>query len=305
MAKTEHRLLTHEEPAEYFDDGKMAFLDHLDELRTRLIRSFVAIAAGMVGAFLFVDRIADFVLTPAYRMLPAGSSLIMTKPGEGLSFYLDLALMGGIVLAAPFVTYQVWRFVAPGLYSSERRLIIPFIALTTMGTIAGAAFSHYALFPSMMAFFRTFDSPRIRFTPRVEDTFELYRNTLIGMVVVFQIPTLVLFLARIHVVTAGFLWRHCRYAVLGVFVIAAVLTPSPDPWNQTLFALPMMALYLISIGVAWLAAPKVRLSSSDSTLKLVFAAAVIDQTRRAVRMHEDLCEQPRSSGRIRLARRED
>jgi sec-independent protein translocase protein TatC len=275
-------------PVEERDDemanGKMAFLEHLDELRTRLIRSCLAIAAGMVVAFAFVERFADFVLAPTLRMLPAGAGLIMTRPGEGLSFYLDLALIGGVVLAAPFVTYQIWRFIAPGLYAREKRLMIPFAVLAMIGTLAGALFSHYLLFPSMMAFFGTFDSPRMRFMPRLQDTFELYRNMLIGMVAVFQIPTLVFVLARMQVVTARWLWRHIKYAVLIGFIVAAALTPSPDPWNQTVFAAPIIGLYVISIGVAWIVAPR-RNSASMShiksrDLKLVFAATIIDQARR-------------------------
>jgi sec-independent protein translocase protein TatC len=294
MAQTRSRM-TPEERKDEAPDGKMGFLEHLDELRSRLIRSCVAIAAGMLVAFVFVDRIADFVLAPAYLMLPAGSSLITTRPGEGLSFYLDLALMGGVVLAAPFVTYQVWRFIAPGLYARERRLMVPFVVLTTLGTLAGAAFSHYLLFPSMMSFFGTFNSPRIRFMPRVEDTFELYKNTLIGMVAVFQIPTLVFFLARMRVVTAGFLWRHIKYAILISFIAAAILTPSPDPWNQTIFAAPMIGLYVISIGVAWIVAPRrespVANGIGSRELKLVFAATVINQARR--RRDRSLAEFPR------------
>jgi sec-independent protein translocase protein TatC len=259
----------------------MAFLEHLDELRTRLIHSCVAVGVGMVVAFAFVNRIADFVLAPMVRMLPAGSSLIMTRPGEGLSFYLDLALIGGVVLATPYVTYQVWRFIAPGLYAREKRLIIPFIVLATGGTIAGALFSHYVLFPSMMAFFQTFDSPRMRFTPRVEDTFELYKNMLIGMVAVFQVPTLVFFLARMRLVTARFLWRHTKYAILVSFVVAAVLTPSPDPWNQTMLAAPMIVLYVCSIGVAWLVAPRQPGNrAAPRHLTLVFAATAIDLAHR-------------------------
>jgi sec-independent protein translocase protein TatC len=265
-------------------EGKMGFLEHLDELRSRIIRSLAALAAGMIVSFAFIDRIADFVLAPTFRLLPAGTSLIMTRPGEGLSFYLDLALLGGVLLAAPFITYQVWRFVAPGLYAREKRLIVPFLAVATCGTLAGALFSHYVLFPSMMVFFRTFDSPRMHFMPRVEDTFELYKNTLIGMVAVFQIPTLVLFLARLRLVTPRFLWRHLRYAILISFIAAAVLTPSPDPWNQTVFAAPMIALYLISIGLAWLAAPKPRGGGQSEIgsrrLELVFAATVLDHATR-------------------------
>jgi sec-independent protein translocase protein TatC len=273
-----------EEDSEDHGAGKMGFLEHLDELRTRLIYSCIAAAAGMVIAFLFVGRIADFVLAPVFRRMPPDASLIMTRPGEGLSFYLDLALMGGVLLAAPFVTFQVWRFIAPGLHAREKRLVLPFVVCATLGTLGGAAFSHYVLFPSMMAFFGTFDAPRIKFMPSIEHTFELYRNTLIGMVAVFQIPTLVFFLARIRVVTARFLWRHIKYAVLVIFIVAAVLTPSPDPWNQAVFAAPMLGLYVISIGIAWLVAPRRPAESADRLgspeLKLVFVAAVIDQARR-------------------------
>ena len=297
MAETQYQVPPGDESEDDQAAGKMGFLEHLDELRTRLIYSCIAVAAGMFIAFLFVDRIADFVLAPTLRMLPPGTSLIMTRPGEGLSFYLDLALIGGVMLAAPFVTYQVWRFIAPGLYAKEKRMVLPFVVSATLGTLGGAAFSHYVLFPSMMAFFRTFDSPRMRFMPRVEDTFDLYRNTLIGMVVVFQIPALVFFLARIRLVTARFLWRQMQYAVLLIFIVAAVLTPSTDPWNQTVFAAPMIGLYLISIGIAWLVAPRSQSPSSDritsASLKLVFAAAVMDQVR----------SQRRSAGEFpRLAR---
>jgi sec-independent protein translocase protein TatC len=290
MAEAQYQLPPEEE-SEAAGVERMGFLEHLDELRTRLIYSCIAAAAGMVVAFLFVGRIADFVLAPVFRRMPPGSSLIMTRPGDGLSFYLDLALMGGVLLAAPFVTYQVWRFIAPGLYAREKRLVLPFVVCATLGTLGGAAFSHYVLFPSMMAFFGTFDAPRIRFMPTIEHTFELYRNTLIGMVAVFQIPTLVFFLARIRVVTARFLWRHIKYAVLVIFIAAAVLTPSPDPWHQAIFAAPMLGLYVISIGIAWLVAPRRPAESADRfgsrELKLVFVAAVIDQARRRDRAPGD------------------
>jgi sec-independent protein translocase protein TatC len=236
----------------------------------------------MLVSFLFIGRIADFVLGPTLRALPSGSALIMTRFGEGLSFYMDLALLSGVVLAAPFITYQVWRFIAPGLYAPERRLVLPFLILATLGTLAGALFSHYVLFPSMVAFFSTFDSPRIRLMPRVEDTFGLYKNMLIGMVAVFQIPTLAFFLARLRLVTARFLWRHLGYAVVISFVAAAALTPSTDPWNQAVFAAPMIALYVIGIAIAWIVAPRSDRPgpSASPHLKLVFAAGVIEQASR-------------------------
>jgi sec-independent protein translocase protein TatC len=277
------RHLTPEPPDDDSADSKMGFLDHLEELRTRLIRSCLAIAGGMVVAFFFMDPIAEFVLGPSLRMLPEGSSLISVRPGEGFSFYLDIAFIGGIILAAPFVMYQVWRFIAPGLYAREKRFAVPFVVLTTIGTVAGALFSHYVLFPSTMAFFGTFGSSRIKFMPRVEDTFDLYKKLLIGMVLVFQMPTVVFFLAKMRLVTARLLWRNIKYAILIIFIIAALLTSSPDPWNQTVFAAPMIALYLISIGIAWAVGPKgeppVR-EHGDSPKLLILTAAVMDQVRK-------------------------
>ena len=264
------------------EEARMGFLEHLDELRRRIIACCVALALGMFASFFFVESIGDFVLAPTFSALPAGTSLIMTRPGEGLSFYLDLALLGGFIFAAPVITFQVWRFIAPGLYSRERKLVIPVVLLASVGTIAGAAFTHYVLFPSMMSFFNSFDSPRMQFMPRVEDTFELYRNMLLGMVAVFQIPTLVLFLARLRLVTAKFLWQQIRYAVLISFIASAVLTPSADPWNQAVFAAPMIGLYIISIGIAFIAFPRGKGTVEPGTrnLKLVFAATVLEQAAR-------------------------
>jgi sec-independent protein translocase protein TatC len=283
MPETRHQLPP-EDPDDDLDEGRMGFLEHLDELRKRIIRSCIAIGIGMAVAFVFVDRIADFVEGPIVRMLPAGSALVFIRPGEAFSFYLDLSLIGGIFLAAPFVMYQVWRFIAPGLYAKEKKFAIPFVVLTTIGTVGGALFSHYVLFPAMMAFFGTFHSPKMRFMPRVEDTFELYKMMLMGMVVVFQIPTLVFFLAKMRLVTARFLWRNFQYAIFIIFIIAAVLTPTTDPWNQTVFAAPMIGLYLISIGIAWLVGPKGEAeASSDSNsnkLRLVIGAMVVDQARK-------------------------
>ena len=267
------------------EDGgaRMGFLDHLDELRIRLIRCCVAIGAGMAVSVLFLNRLEGFVLDGLQSSLPSGSSLIYSRPGEGFAFYFDLSLMGGLVIAAPLVTYQVWRFIAPALHRNEKRLVVPFLVLAIGGSIVGALFSHYVLFPSMMTFFGAFDSPRMRFMPRVEDTFALYKSTLTGMVGVFQIPTLVFVLARLGLVSARFLWRHLRYAVLAAVTVSALLTPSPDPWNQLVFAAPMIGMYVLGIGIAWLAHPKTsRADDAHGTqaLGLVIAASVFEQARR-------------------------
>ena len=278
---TPHLQLSPEEPEDERREARMGFLEHLDELRTRLIRACLAVAAGMGIAFFFVDRISNFVLEPTLRMLPPGSQLVFIRPGENFSFYFDIALIGGAVLAAPFVMYQIWGFIAPGLYATERKFVIPFMVFAAIGSLGGALFSHYLLYPAMMGFFGAFHSPGVTFMPSVEYTFELYKNLLLGMVVVFQLPTLVFFLAKMRLVTARFLWRHIKYAILVIFVVAAVLTPSPDPWNQALFAVPMIGLYLISIGIAWIVGPKRDAEPpTHRGLQLVIGAMVMDQAMK-------------------------
>ncbi len=269
---------TEPEPSE----GRMGFLEHLDELRRRIIVCCIALAAGMLAAFFFVERIADFVLAPTLSALPPDTTLIMTRPGEGLSFLLDLALMAGFIFAAPVITHQVWQFIAPGLHAREKTLVLPLVVLACLGTLAGAAFTHYVLFPSMMAFFSRIQFTKIVYKPSLEETFELYRNMLLGMVAVFQIPTLVLFLARLRLITARFMWNQIGYAILISFVAAALLTPSSDPWNQAIFAAPMIGLYMISIGIAFIAAPRkpAQREPINAQLKLVCAATVLEQASR-------------------------
>src|SRR5437762_3372192 len=282
MAEARQHVVPDEPDGEQ-GEGKMGFLEHLDELRKRIIRSCIAIAAGMLVAFFFVDRLGDFILAPTLKTLPPGEALIYTKPGEGFAFYLDIALIGGIVLAAPFVMYQVWRFIAPGLYAKEKKFAVPFVVLTTVGSIGGALFTHYVMFPATISFLGTFHSTAMRFVPRVEDTFDLYKNMMIGMVVVFQMPTLIFFLAKMRLVTARFLWRNFQYAILVIFILAAALTPSTDPWNQTIFAAPMIGLYLAGIVIAWIVGPKQDKANQQDAhkLRLVFAATVLEQARRS------------------------
>src|SRR5437868_13113267 len=134
MTATTHRL-----PGDDEDDdpreARMGFLEHLDELRVRIIRAGIAVGIGMAIAFAFYQRLGDFVLQPITASLPAGSALVYIKPGEGFSFYLNISLIGGLLLAAPFVMYQVWGFIAPGLYANEKKLVLPFVALTSLGSV--------------------------------------------------------------------------------------------------------------------------------------------------------------------------
>ncbi len=245
-------------PPEEEDDaaaGRMSFLEHLDELRKRLVRAVIALAIGVLISFTFITRIYDFIMGPMYQAVP-GVSLIYTEPTEAFALYIRLSLIAGTVIAAPAIMYQVWKFIAPGLYSNEKKFAIPFVVLSTAGFLGGAAFNHYLMFPFMMRFFASFTTNELRFMPRLEPVFSMYTKFLLAMGLVFQMPTIVFFLAKMGVVTARFLLRNIKYAILVIFIISAVITPTGDPGTQTVFAAPMIGLYLISIGIAWLVGPK-------------------------------------------------
>ncbi len=245
-------------------EARMSFLEHLDELRTRLMVSAVAVLAGFLVALAFVGRVFRFVMEPLKAALPPGDSFIATEPTEMFLLWLKAAMLVGAVLAAPVVMWQLWLFVAPGLYAHEKRLAIPFILLSTVCFVAGAAFSHYVLFPIAWRFFAGFTSDYVAFMPRVQATFALYAKLLLAMGLVFEMPTLVLFLARMGVVTARTLIRQFKYALLAIFVIAAVVTPGPDVVSQLLVAGPMLALYGLSVLIAWVAAPRPRAAAEEA-----------------------------------------
>jgi sec-independent protein translocase protein TatC len=240
--------------------GKMSFLEHLDELRKRIVQSCLGVAVGILASFAFINYIVNFILTPTWKVLPAGSRMIYTQPGEAFGLYIQVSLIMGVVLAAPWIMYQVWLFIAPGLYANEKRFAVPFVLMSTIGFVGGAAFNHYIVFPFMMSFFASFNTADLIFMPRLEDVFDLYTKMLLGMGLVFQMPTVVFFLAKMRLVTARFLLRNTKYAILVIFVVAAVVTPSGDMITQSIFAAPMLGLYALSILIAWIVTPKREIS---------------------------------------------
>jgi sec-independent protein translocase protein TatC len=184
--------------------------------------------------------------------------MIYTVPGEAFSVYVQIALIAGVVATSPFIMYQVWQLIAPALYLKEKRFALWFILMTSAGFIGGAAFNHYVAFKMLMLFFGSFNSAQLSFMPRLNDVFDIYTRMLFVMGVVFQMPTLVFFLAKMGLVTARLLTKHFKYAVFVIFIIAAVVTPSGDPYNQAILALPMIGLYILSIFIAWVFAPVVK-----------------------------------------------
>jgi sec-independent protein translocase protein TatC len=239
-------------------EGQMSFLEHLEELRKRILRSCIAVALGVVATFWVIQPIFDFILAPTRRVLPPGVKMIYTQPGEAFSLYVTVALIAGVVVAAPFIMYQVWMFIAPGLYANEKKMAYPFVGLTTLGFVLGAAFNHYIAFGVMMSFFASFNSAELAFLPGLRDVFGLYTRMLLVLGLVFQLPTIVYFLAKMKVVTGRFLLVNLKYAVLIIFTAAAIITPGGDMWGQVIIAVPMLGLYMLGIVIAWVVNPRGR-----------------------------------------------
>lgn len=231
----------------------MTFLEHLDELRRRLIRAALAILVAFVGCFFFYRQIFNFLMQPLREVIePLGGELIATTPPEIFILGLKMSLLVAIVISTPAWLGQVWGFVAPGLYKHERRLALPFIVIGSIFFIAGAVFCHYVLFPAAANFLGTFGGggEEIEIRYRVSEVFSFYARLVIGTAVVFQIPSLALLLSRLGLITPSFLLRYFKYAILAIFVLAALLTP-PDPTTQIILAGPMIVLYVLSIGITW------------------------------------------------------
>jgi sec-independent protein translocase protein TatC len=233
------------------DRSRMGFLEHLDELRRRIIYSVYAILASFAVTFWYMGRMNIYML--AYFTQTAGAGkLIATQLTEGFMFEFKVALLAATILAAPFVFAQLWLFVAPGLYAREKKVVIPFVASATLLFSAGVWFGHVIAFPSMVKFFAAFTNDYLVVMPSLQLIFSFYVKMILGLGLIFEMPMLVFFLARFGIVSAGFLVAKTKYAILAIFIIAAVATPSPDPVNQCIFAAPMIALYALSIGVAWI-----------------------------------------------------
>lgn len=238
--------------------GRMGFIEHLEELRRRLIVSLAATFAGFCVSLFFAERIFAFVMKPLRDALPAGGHLIYTDGGEMFVASLQISFMAGLLIAAPVLMLQAWLFIAPGLYVHEKRLAVPFVLSATLCFVGGAAFSHYVSFPAASRFFASFATGFVEFQPKVSSALSLYMRMMLACALAFQLPTITMFLARMRLVTARWMLRHIKYAVLGVFVIAAIVTPDGSPVSQVTLALPMLGLYVLSIGVAWVFAPRAR-----------------------------------------------
>jgi sec-independent protein translocase protein TatC len=219
----------------------MSLMEHLDELRKRIVHSAIYLAVGFFLAYAFHIRLYGFVQAPLTKL---GIKLNYTHPMDPLNLYLQVALIGGAILASPFILYQVWLFIAPGLYQKEKRFVVPFMSATVGLFLAGASFGYFFVLPgALKILILGFGS---KFNPMV--TIEEYTGFFLSIIL----------LAMFGIVSPRFLWKNIRYAILAVFLVAAVICPSPDPATMCIYAVPMLGLYVVGIGVAWWVHPSRR-----------------------------------------------
>ncbi len=238
----------------------MGFLDHLEELRKRIVYSIVAVVVGTAACWNYRERIYGVMQKPimdALRSHGLAEKLVYLNPVEPFNLYLKIAMLAGLFLTSPFVLYQVWMFISPGLYRNEKRYVMPFMASTISLFSLGGYFGYRIAYPRALDFFIGFNG---QFQPMITvgEYTQLFLSIVLGMGLIFEMPIIVFFLAFMGIMTPAFMIKNFRYAILVIFVLAAIVTPTPDIVNMCVFAAPMLGLYAFSIAVAWLVHPEQR-----------------------------------------------
>ena len=232
-------------------DDKMPFTQHLEELRRRLIICAVAVGIGFVISYFFKEQIFQWLMAPLIRALPEGQGqkLIYTAPHEAFLTYLKVSFLAGVGLASPVILFQFWRFVAPGLYENERRYLYPVVILSTVFFVGGALFGYFIVFPFGFQFFVSFANDMIAPMISTKEFLSFATRLLVAFGLIFELPLVSLVLAKLGLISAQFLRRQRKYAIVLIFIVAAVLTP-PDVFTQTLMACPLLILYEMSVWIA-------------------------------------------------------
>src|ERR1700758_903207 len=238
----------------------MSFLEHLEELRRRIILSALYVAGGFCVCWWFHEQIFGIMQKPISVALAnhhLDQKLVYLNPTDPFNMYIKISLLAGLFVASPFVLYQVWAFIAPGLYRNERRYVLPFMVSTVGLFLAGGYFGYRMVYPGALDFLIRFSG---QFQPMITvgEYTDLFLTIIAGLGVVFEMPILIFFLALMGIVSAGWMWRNFRYGILVIFIVAGALAPTPDISSMCVFAAPMVALYFVSIGVAWFVHPEQR-----------------------------------------------
>jgi sec-independent protein translocase protein TatC len=236
-------------------DEKQPFMSHLEELRKRLIACAISVGVAFVIAYIFSERLFELLVLPLKRVMPEDQQLIFTNLPEMFIAYLKVAFIAGILVAAPFIFYQIWLFVAPGLYQKEKRYLIPFVVFSTILFVGGALFGYFVVFPFGFKFFMGFTNEYVKALPSVKQYLSFSIKLLFAFGIVFELPVVIFFLAKMGIVTPAYLRKKRKYAILLAFVFGAILTP-PDVMTQFMMAVPLVLLYEIGIVVARLARKK-------------------------------------------------
>ena len=236
-------------------EDKQPFMSHLEELRKRLMYAAIAVGVGFAACYAFAERLFGLLVAPLQAVMPEGDHLIFTNLPEMFFTYLKVSLLAGIMLVAPFIFYQLWMFIAPGLYQKEKRYVIPFVISSTILFVGGSLFGYYVVFPFGFKFFIGFSNEYVKALPSVKQYFSFAIKLLFAFGVVFELPVVMFFLAKMGIVTPELLKRKRKYAILMTFVLAAILTP-PDVVTQCMMAGPLIILYEIGIIVARIARQK-------------------------------------------------
>ena len=238
----------------------MGFLDHLEELRRRILYSIIAVAVGFFACWGYAEKIYEIMQRPimvALRHNGLAEKLVYLNPTEPFNLYIKVGAMAGLFVASPFVLYQIWLFISPGLYRHEKRYVMPFMFSTVGLFLAGGYFGYKLVYPQALEFLIGYGK---QFQPMITigEYTDLFLTIINGMGVIFEMPIQVFFLTLMGIVSAGWMWRNLRYSILVIFIIAAIVTPTTDILNMCIFAAPMVALYVVSITIAWLVHPKQR-----------------------------------------------
>ena len=234
------------------DLPRMGFFDHLEEFRKRLIVCLIAVSVAFFVAWFQAPEIFEFIARPLKKVLPPGQNLSYTTMTEPFLMYFRVALYAGIILASPVILWQIWLFIAPALYRRERRYVFPFVGFGVLFFLSGCAFAYYVAFPGIVRFLVGDVGKNFNAVITINEYLSTASKLILGLGICFETPIFIFFLARIGVVTPRWLMAKFKYAILIIFIIAAVITPTPDIATQCVFAFPMIGLYLLGVGVAWL-----------------------------------------------------
>lgn len=228
---------------------RMSLLEHLEELRRRIVWTLVFFIVAFMVAWGFSQQIFHFLSVPIYKSLPPGTKLTFLGITDPFILYMKVAALAGAFAAAPFILWQVWGFISPGLYPRERRWAAPFVIAGTVFFLAGGAFAYYVAFPFAVAFLLGV-GVEFQAVITAEGYFSFLMTVILGLGLMFEMPVVIVILSQVGLVSPRFLMRHFRWAVLAIFVAAAILTPTPDIFNMCVFAVPTLFLYLLGVGVA-------------------------------------------------------